>query len=97
MANQNIDTGAGLERLVCLSQRCHTIFETDLFIDVINHLATLTKLDYHAATFNTQKLFKIIADHMRTIVFTISDGVMPDSKQRGYIIRKLIRKIMLCG
>ena len=79
---KGIDTGMGLERLVKVVQKVPTVFDTDLF-DYIN--STNTKSD------------RIIADHARTAVFMISDGVIPSNTERGYVLRRLIRRAIVNG
>ena len=84
LKNLGVDTGMGLERLVMISQKVPTIFDTDLFEELINSLPT-----------DIQKEKKrIIADHSRAISFLISDGVKPDNKGAGYVLRRLMRRIM---
>ena len=105
LPRKNIDTGAGLERITCLSQATPTNFETDLFWPIITKTATWTKQKYDQLNyFQPQKNqtiinsnFKIIADHIRAIMFAIADGVYPSSKERGYVIRRLIRRAYLKG
>ncbi len=80
-----IDTGMGLERLAMISQATRTIFETDLFSDVIDALP---------ATMDDRSK-RIIADHARALCFLISDGVRPSNKERGYILRRLLRRIIV--
>lgn len=77
---KGIDTGMGLERLAKVIQKVPTVFETDLF-DYLN--STETKQD------------RIIADHLRTAVFMIADGVAPSNTERGYVLRRLIRRVII--
>ncbi len=85
LAQQNVDTGAGLERLSMVTQEKDNIFDTDLFSELI---ADINKLTEHE---DTQSL-RIVADHVRTSVFMITDGVVPSNTDRGYILRRLIRR-----
>ncbi len=81
-----IDTGMGLERLAMAAQGKNNIFETDLFAPII-------KLIPEKADFDERKK-RIIADHMRGIVFLLSDGVRPSNKGVGYILRRLMRRVI---
>ncbi|MBI2046448.1 MAG: alanine--tRNA ligase [Parcubacteria group bacterium] len=85
LKNKNVDTGAGLERLAMVMQGKDNIFETDLFTPLMN------AIDMRAAS---QDLCakRIVADHIRTAVFMIADGVLPSNTDRGYILRRLIRR-----
>ncbi|MBI2064060.1 MAG: alanine--tRNA ligase [Candidatus Yanofskybacteria bacterium] len=84
LKKRGIDTGMGLERLAMAAQKKNNIFETDLLAPVIN--ATPQDMDIGVR--------RIITDHMRAAVFMISDGIMPSNKEAGYVLRKLIRRIM---
>ncbi len=79
-----VDTGMGLERLAMISQKTKNIFETDLFNQVIELLPK--ELDERAK--------RIIADHLRGSVFLLGDGVRPSNKDAGYILRRLLRRIL---
>lgn len=78
-----IDTGMGLERLATVLQEKDNIFETDLFHPLILHLPEDLDL----------RVKRIIADHVRAISFLIADGITPSNKDRGYVLRKLIRRV----
>ncbi len=81
---KGIDTGMGLERLAMCSQGTKTIFETDLFAGF---------LEYEASSI-TERTRRIILDHARAVVFLIADGVEPSNKGAGYILRRLMRRVM---
>ncbi len=85
LAMQNVDTGAGLERVAVVVQNKKSIFETDLFSEI------MTEINKHKNIENT-KSERIIADHVRTAVFMIADGVIPTNSDRGYILRRLVRR-----
>ncbi len=85
LANKNVDTGAGLERMVMVIQKKTNIFETDLFELIMHKLEDFTVL-------NDLRAKRIIADHVRTAVFLIGDGVLPANTDQGYILRRLIRR-----
>ena len=90
LPSKNIDTGMGLERITALMQGAKTNFETDLFVPIINEIkrynSKLKAPDLSA-----------IADHTRAVTFAICDGVAPSNEERGYVIRKLIRRACLRG
>ncbi|WP_338983363.1 alanine--tRNA ligase [Spiroplasma endosymbiont of Othius punctulatus] len=100
LPRKNIDTGAGLERIVSIFQETPTNFETDLFMPTIKAVEKLTDKRYSIENYfnptpeQTQinTAFKIIADHVRACAFAIADGAFPSNKDRGYIIRRLIRR-----
>lgn len=81
---KGIDTGMGLERLAMVSQKAPTVFETDLFVKFI--LILPNNLN--------EKKKRVLADHVRAISFIISDGVKPSNKGTGYILRRLMRRIL---
>lgn len=105
LAQKNIDTGAGLERIVSIIQDVPTNFDTDLFQPIIHEMEKYTKFKYDINNYfeknieqqKINKHFKIISDHMRAIVNAINDGVEPSNTQRGYIIRRLIRRAYYSG
>ncbi len=103
LIHKNIDTGCGLERLACILQNAITDYDIDIFNNVINEINKQTKLNYHSMInlTNKQKLinkaFRIIADHLKTCIFCIADGAIPSNKDRGYIIRKLVRRAIIYG
>lgn len=82
---KNVDTGAGLERVAMIMQEKNNVFETDLFAPIVEEVRKNAKTD-------DEKLVRIITDHVRTSVFMISDGVVPANTDRGYILRRLIRR-----
>lgn len=88
LENKGVDTGMGLERLAKVMQGVETVFETDLFFPIIRKIEELSGKLYK----DNVKNFRIIADHMRGSVFLISDGVLPSNIERGYILRRLLRR-----
>ena len=89
LANKNIDTGMGLERLACVLQGKASNFEIDIFPPI--HEAILQSLGLDPKTHQTKQLYTI-SDHLRAVAFSIADGVVPSNEGRGYVIRKLIRR-----
>ncbi|MEN9647951.1 MAG: hypothetical protein RLY57_755, partial [Candidatus Parcubacteria bacterium] len=100
LEKQNVDTGSGLERVTTVLQGKTNVFDTDLFKSVMDKIEEVRVLrDYSTGGFSTAKedlkAKRIIADHMRSAVFLISDGVEPSKKDQGYILRKLLRRASL--
>ncbi len=89
LKNKNVDTGAGLERLATVLQGKDNIFDTDLFSPLMMVLQPNIGKNLKSA--------RIIADHIRTSVFMINDGVIPSNTDRGYILRRLLRRAYLHG
>lgn len=92
LPSKNIDTGMGLERMACVMQEVETNFDTDLFMPIINKVSELTNIKYEG-----QMPFKVIADHIRCIVFAINDGAGFSNEGRGYVLRRLIRRAVRYG
>jgi alanyl-tRNA synthetase len=90
----SIDTGLGLERMACILQGVESVFETDLFHNLID--ATASALG-HGPEENTVASFRVIADHLRSSAFLISDGVLPSNEGRGYVLRRIMRRAMRHG
>ncbi|MDX8045880.1 alanine--tRNA ligase [Gracilibacillus sp. S3-1-1] len=91
LPKKNIDTGMGLERLVSVIQNTKTNFETDLFLPIIKETERLANTTYDQAD-ETDVAFKVIADHIRTVAFAVSDGALPSNEGRGYVLRRLLRR-----
>lgn len=87
LAQHNVDTGAGLDRLCMFTQNVPTVFQTDLFASVMSVLENELSVSETAR--------QIIADHIRTSIMLIGDGVVPSNKDRGYVLRRLIRRAIL--
>ncbi|MGT2887072.1 alanine--tRNA ligase [Streptococcus didelphis] len=95
LPNKNIDTGAGLERLVAVMQGAKTNFETDLFMPIIQEVEKLSGQVYDPDGDNMS--FKVIADHIRALSFAIGDGALPGNEGRGYVLRRLLRRAVMHG
>ncbi len=107
LPQQNIDTGAGLERITSAFQNKPSNFETDLFEEIIKTIDSKTKYNYlweyipkkleqeDHKQFLINSWYKKIADYIRSVSFAISDGAIPDNSGRGYIIRMLLRKAVI--
>lgn len=85
LQNKNVDTGSGFERLVAVIQEKGNVFGTDLFTPVMDVIKKQAK-NYN------EKSARIVADHLRTSIFLINDGVVPSNTDRGYILRRLLRR-----
>lgn len=85
LLKQNVDTGAGVERMTALMQKKKTAYETDLFKPIIDKIKAFASLP-------NNKSIRIIADHIRASVFLISDGVRASNTDQGYVLRRLIRR-----
>ena len=96
LPKKNIDTGLGLERIASVLQKVNTDFETDLFLPVINFIAQNAGIKYKE---NEKKdlALKVIADHIRALVFMIADGIIPANEGRGYVLRMLLRRAFRYG
>jgi alanyl-tRNA synthetase len=87
----SIDTGMGLERMACILQGTHSVFDTDLFRTLI--AATEEVLSVKAEG-DVAASFRVIADHLRSSAFLIADGVLPSNEGRGYVLRRIMRRAM---
>ncbi len=85
LPQKNVDTGSGLERVTSVIQGKNSVFETDLFLPIIQKIQSISKT-------KDMRAERIIADHLRTAVFMIADGVNPSNTDRGYVLRRLIRR-----
>jgi alanyl-tRNA synthetase len=96
LPKKNIDTGAGLERFASLLQNGETNFDTDLFLPIIEETSRLSGKPYHEKE-EWDVAFKVIADHIRTVTFSVGDGALPSNEGRGYVIRRLLRRAVRFG
>lgn len=96
LPKKNIDTGAGLERFALICQDVDSNFDTDLILPIIEKTCGLAGIQYHASAEQDVAL-KVIADHIRTVVFAAGDGVLPSNEGRGYVIRRLLRRAVRYG
>lgn len=96
LPKKNIDTGMGLERMASILQEVDNNFETDLLFPLIERTSALSGVAYKAGA-ETDVALKVIADHIRTVVFAIGDGALPSNEGRGYVIRRLLRRAVRMG
>ncbi len=92
----NIDTGLGLDRMASILQGKPTVFETDEFAPLISLGEELSGRRY-GEDFATDKALRVLADHGRAYTFLIADGVVPSNEDRGYVLRRIIRRAILQG
>lgn len=93
LPQKNIDTGMGLERLVSIIQGGETNFDTDFFLPIIEATAAKAKVPYQ----ENKMAYRVIADHIRTVTFALSDGAMFDNAGRGYVLRRILRRAVRYG
>ncbi len=91
LAKPNIDTGMGLERLACIAQDVHNIFEVDTVQNIMKHIMEIAGVKYHENEKSDISL-RVITDHIRSTTFMIGDGVIPSNVGRGYVLRRLLRR-----
>ena len=96
LPQQNIDTGLGLNRMALIQQGTETIFETDQFLPLIALGEELSGRPY-GDDFDVDRALRILADHTRGMSFLIADGVVPSNADRGYVLRRVMRRAILQG
>ena len=94
LPKQNVDTGAGLERFASIMQGVTDNYDTDLFVNLKRAVSDVTGV---AETAENIASFKVITDHLRSVGFAIADGVIPSNTDRGYVIRRILRRAMRHG
>ena len=92
----NIDTGMGLERIVAACNGNPTVYDTDLFVPLIDKIRAITGKKGRQDEI-TERSFKVIAEHCRGITFLIADGVLPSNEGRGYVLRRILRRACFLG
>lgn len=92
LTKTGVDTGMGLERLCCVIQGKDSVFETDLFAEIIDEIEKLTGFSYNKSPEKIKAAFNVLGDHVRSSSFLIADGCMPSNDGRGYVLRKIIRR-----
>ena len=94
LPRKNIDTGMGVERVACLLQGVDNVYETDLLRPVIDLVAGIAPRGYGEGNHADDVRYRIIADHSRTAAIIIADGVSPGNDGRGYVLRRLLRRMI---
>ncbi|CCH66663.1 Alanyl-tRNA synthetase [Richelia intracellularis HH01] len=97
LASKNIDTGMGLERMAQILQQVPNNYETDLILPIIKKVGDIARADYSKSDEKTKISLKIISDHMRAIVHMIADHIYASNVGRGYVLRRLIRRVVRHG
>ena len=93
----HVDTGMGFERICRVLQNKASNYDTDVFAPLIKEIEKITALSYNSPHEKNNIAFRVIADHIRTIVFSIADGVIPSNEGRGYVIRRVLRRAFRYG
>jgi alanyl-tRNA synthetase len=91
---QNIDTGSGLERVAAVLQGKRSVFETDIFLPILEAAAEIARVDYFGGTATGEQAYAIraMSEHTRAATMLIGDGVVPSNEGRGYVLRRVIRR-----
>jgi len=93
LKQKGVDTGMGLERLAMILQKKETVFETDLFFPIIQEIEKISPQSYKSKPKN----FRIIGDHIKGATFLISEGILPSNVERGYVLRRILRRAIRYG
>ncbi len=95
LAQQNVDTGLGLERVLMVLQGKQSVYDTELFAPIMSTILSWVEDAKHAHTdVSVQRNVRVIADHVRASAMMIADGVFPSNKDQGYVLRRLIRRVV---
>ncbi len=97
LPKQSIDTGAGLERILSLKLGVDTLFGTDILRSLIAEVETISKRKYDPKNKEFAPAYHVIADHIRSLSFAMADGAQPSNLDRGYVLRKLLRRAVRYG
>jgi alanyl-tRNA synthetase len=97
LKKQNIDTGLGLERMAQVLQGVPNNYETDLIFPIIKKAADIAGIDYHQSDEKVKTSLKVIGDHVRSVVHMIADGINASNVGRGYVMRRLLRRVVRHG
>ena len=97
LKNKNIDTGLGLERMAQILQKVPNNYETDLIFPIIKIAAEIAGIDYSKSDESTKISLKVIGDHVRAVVHMIADGITASNTGRGYVLRRLLRRVVRHG
>ncbi len=91
LEQKNIDTGMGLERLACVVQDVESMFDIDTLFALREHVCKMAGAEY-GKDYDTDVSIRVITDHIRSVTFMISDGILPSNSGRGYVLRRLLRR-----
>ena len=92
LPKKHIDTGMGFERLAMVLQGVRSNYDTDVFMPIIHQIESISGLKYTQSDSKKDVAFRVIADHIRAITFTIADGQLPSNMGPGYVIRRILRR-----
>ncbi|MCD6233398.1 alanine--tRNA ligase [bacterium] len=90
LPQKNVDTGIGFERLAAVLEGKPSVYETDIFWPIIQEIEKKSPVNY----LQQKRVFRILADHLRAIVFLVSEGVVPSNLDRGYVLRRILRRMI---
>lgn len=97
LAKQSVDTGMGLERMAMIKQGVDSVFETDMLRGLIGEVERISGKQYDLNDKELAPAFRVIADHTRMLCFSIADGALPGNIERGYVLRKVLRRLVRFG
>jgi len=97
LPRKNNDTGAGLDRIVMILQGKKSVFETDLFASTLAKIEEISGLKYEGSASQKDFAFRVVAEHTRSMVFCIADGILPSNEGRGYVLRRIMRRAIRFG
>jgi len=93
LADKFVDTGMGFERIVAVIQEKDSNYETDIFMPILNEIEQLSNKKYKSNSKDSDSTaMRVIADHIRTLAFSIADGALPSNEGRGYVLRRILRR-----
>ena len=95
LPNKHVDTGAGFERILAVLQKKSSNYDTDVFVPIIEHISKICGQSYNKSAEKTA--FRVIADHIRMLTFSIADGGLPSNDGRGYVMRRILRRAARYG
>ncbi|MFC1569215.1 alanine--tRNA ligase [bacterium] len=95
LPKKHVDTGMGFERVTAVMQGKKSNYQTDVFTPLLDEISRLTSIDWKAS--QDISAFRVIADHIRALTFSITDGVLPSNEGRGYVLRRLLRRAARYG
>lgn len=96
LAKGHVDTGMGLERITVIMQNKNSVYETDLFVPLLDGVSKLSGIKYGSDS-NLDNNMRVVAEHGRAGTFLIADGVLPGNEKRGYVLRRLMRRAIFFG
>ncbi|MBN2365455.1 MAG: alanine--tRNA ligase [Calditrichaeota bacterium] len=92
LPQKHVDTGMGFERIVAILQGVNSNYNTDLFLPIINKVEEISSFRYNETDESRRIAFRVLADHIRMLTFSITDGAIPSNEGRGYVLRRILRR-----